>query len=408
MKLPKPSIPNRPKLKQTGLCRALLWLPVYAWLLYLLVMLFLPPKQRHVGILLLLLGLSLYTVSRGFEFFLRASRLFRRIHALRNDREVYPTDFRCRSEAEDLIFTRCEHWGDRSTVRQADGKVCMFQRSRRCFSLSHSFSEERILLYTTDHLRSEDFQHILSDARKRSATAKDGIPHLSIAEEKPLPRRRLVAVIVLSDEVEDSVKALALQRVRWIGFSAVLPCVIDCGSGNCYLDGSDGYRSTELFSVREKMQTLAIVKDSVFGGKLPVTPTDEALCIDGYSVEDSFWSYLAREWKKAEHTPLFSHLTPEESESGRALRTLRHGEISIGEYGIYCKLYERLAICRYEADENDPKLLTLRMEDRWELKRLVPWEVKHRKMKEKDRKEALRQMKAALLAGGYRIQNPKS
>lgn len=93
------------------------------------------------------------------------------------------------------------------------------------------------------------------------------------------------------------------------------------------------------------------------------------------------------------------------------LRRLNNGEVRVGEYAIYCKLQDRVAVWAYLPDEDDEKRVSLHPGDTWYYQKdvfrhsiMFRGEINRRKMKPDQIKDVDRRIRAWLTANGYCIE----
>ena len=93
------------------------------------------------------------------------------------------------------------------------------------------------------------------------------------------------------------------------------------------------------------------------------------------------------------------------------IRHLKNGEVRVGEYAIYCKLQDRVAVWTYLPDEDDEKLVSLLPGDTWyyqkESLKGIPGfrnDYNTRKMKHAQVQDVDRRIRAWLTANGYCIE----
>lgn len=93
-------------------------------------------------------------------------------------------------------------------------------------------------------------------------------------------------------------------------------------------------------------------------------------------------------------------------ETRKMLEKLSDGQVRRGEYALYCKVGERLAVCYYIPNEEDDHLIeTLLMDEKWELPRNTKTHPIRRKMKPAEQRSALQRIKSWLIAEGYCIED---
>ena len=93
------------------------------------------------------------------------------------------------------------------------------------------------------------------------------------------------------------------------------------------------------------------------------------------------------------------------------IRRLKNGVVRVGEYAIYCKLQDRVAVWAYLPDEDNEKLVSLLPGDTWyyqkeSLKGFPGFrnDYSRRKMKPAQVQDVDRRIRAWLTANGYCIE----
>lgn len=399
-----------PKLKHSVLCQILLYLPAFSfflviWLLSLL------SKRMEIGWIALLYPVSLvfsvwYLIAH-FPLFLISDALFAYIRSWKRDRLVYRCPGEPAEAVEARLARRCRLWGRRWKTSASDLNV--YYRHGVNWTSFWSGREKRIAICRTGHLDAASYRQLLGRARRELSRVPDGKHRLRRKAWSKEPRVRAYVVVILADSVDEAAKALPRMHDRAKDEFYVLPCVVDCPAGACYLDVNREYFEAGMSGRPAKNIAAAMARRLVFGGILPKEDRGTQPEYDArFDPEMSLWEY-ARTIRKE----MLDEDIESKKERKKMLRHLRDGEVRMGEGAVYCKLDGRLAEYVCLPDEDDDRLLTLLTDDCWYylpeknavLTFFVPWlrEIRRRKMKIADRKRVREMIEARLTADGWRI-----
>ncbi len=398
-----------PKLKHTVLCQFLQLIPAILWVFVLIVMAIVAPDQKPLftvgGILFIGTGVfAIWYLLHNYMFLMVTDALFNGIRQWRVDREEYIThrNGTSRQEVQRRILRRCRRWGRDAAITGTDTRiVCLRYRHSQSPTVFYSVVEKRLALCSVPHLDREIYGEITRRVCSQIRKIPDGRPLFKIGAERRAPVAQMLVIIILADSVDDTVKALARNKLSLPGTGYALPCVVECSTGKYYTDCTKEYYLAGMMGRPEKNYAADLTRKTVFGGKLPrentaarpSSPLEKDL-------EQSFWEYI-RDWKKEsrEGNEQF------EREAGRMLERLSDGQVRMGKHAVYCKMGKRVACCAFLPDEEDDKLLSLIMDDKWELPRKMKEYPLRRKMKPAEKEAAFRRIKMWLIAEGYRIED---
>ena len=399
-----------PKLKHTALCQLLLYCPVLLLVIGGFTVMFVTAGPSDevgaIGFIALLgsLVIGLIYLFSNAKLLMTSDRLFAGIRQWRIDREEYVTDANgcIREEIQSRLLRRCRLWSRLDDVTQ-EKEICLRFRHSQTPMMWYSMVEKRLVVCSVPHLDREIFRRLTKGACAQLKAIPDGRPVFKTKSERTAPVARPIVIVLLADTVDDEVRVLARKELKFPGMAGyVLPCVVECSTGKYYTDCCKKYFEQSMGSRPEKNYAADMVRRIVFSGRLP---RENAATRPPYPYrfdpEDSLWHYL-RTWDKEQKD--VDHGSKRETR--RMLEKLSAGQVRRGEYALYCKVGESLAVCYYIPDEEDDHLIeTLLLDEKWELPRNTKTHPIRRKMSAADQKAVLRRIKTWLIAEGYRIED---
>lgn len=403
-----------PKLKHPWLCQHLLYAPVYL----AFGSLFVPGILQANGIktpgwafaigFIGLMGLALWYLFHNFILLFGSDLVFSEIHTWQRDR----LEFTSRINGADgqtalrRICRRCALWGRRWEEGET-GRFIIYYKHAYSWTVYHSIIEKRIVLCQTDHLSPEQYHLLLGQARSILSRLPDGVVRFRTKQEKKAPRAYISMIVILADTVDDAVKTKARELPLNTDDACILPCVVECPMGHYYMNGGKSAYQVGMMGRPAQNYARGMARRLVFAVGLPKkNPDKRPPFADAELLEKSLWDYIRA--MKADVKELKSG---EEKERVKMLRRLNNGEVRVGEYAIYCKLQDRIAVWAYLPDEDDEKRVSLQPGDTWYYQKdvfrhsiMFRGEINRRKMKPDQIKDVDRRIRAWLTANGYCIE----
>lgn len=397
-----------PKLKHTVLCQFILYFPASAMFWYILAMMLIEDSAGAMTVVEIIgffasgaFSLWYILYPKHFLLFMTSDVLFSIIRAWQRDRLEYRT-FRnghSREEAEKHIINRCRLWGRRlnsaDTSDAANFRI-FYQRSDSGMAY-YSCIEKRIAVCSVEHLTARSYHTLISKAEYLLRQVPDGKLYLKLPWEKKAPRMYVSVIVILADRVDDEVRTLARKTRTNNETACVLPCVSECPSGTYYLDGE---RIVGMMIRPVKNYALSLLCQLVFAGRWPLKDKTQRPPTEfEYLLDMSLWQHIRKF-----NSDMRESKTGLDKERKKMFRSLRDGEVCIGEYAVFYKMGESLAECYYSPDDQDDKLISYSLNDCYYfLRNKFPYKVSKRKMKKTQIQAACRRIEEYLILNGYRI-----
>lgn len=396
-----------PKLKHTVLCHFLLYCPVLILVVGGFAGMFVLSggASNEVGaigfiVLMTSLILSLVYLFTNAQLLMSTEHLLAGIRQWRLDREEYVTDVngRTREEIERCLTHRCCMWGRKSQT-PGESNITLYYRHSQTPMVWYLIIEKRVAVCSVPHLDRALFHELTKEAADQMRDIPDGRPMFKTKEERTAPVARPGVAILLADTVDENVRSLARKEIKTQSGWILLPCVVECSTGKYYIDCTKAHHAGAR---PERNYAAAMARHIVFSGRLPrENVATRPPYPYRFDPEDSLWHYL-RTWDKEQKD--VDHGSKRETR--KMLEKLSDGQVRRGEYALYCKVGERLAVCYYVPNEKDDRLIeTLLLDEKWELPRNTKTYPIRRKMSAADQESVLRRIKTQLIVEGYRIED---
>ena len=403
-----------PKWKHPWLCQHLLYAPVYLAFCLPFVLSILQDKGikilgwASILVFISLMGLALWYLLHNFILLLGSDLLSSEIHTWQRDR----LEFTSRINGVDCetalrrICRRCALWGRRWKEGET-GRFIIYYKHAYSWTVYHSMIEKRIVLCQAGHLSLEQYHLLMGQARTILSRLPDGVVRFHTKQEKKAPRACVSMIVILADTVDEDVKTEARELPLNTDDACILPCVAECPTGHYYMNGGKSAYHVGMMGRPAQNFARGMARRLVFAVGLPKKNTDKRPPFENREMlEKSLWEYV-REIKQG----MKEEKTGEDKECVKMIRHLKNGEVRVGEYAIYCKLLDRVAVWAFLPDEDDEKLVSLLPGDTWyyqkeSLKGIHGFrnDYNRRKMKPAQVQEVDRRIRAWLTANGYCIE----
>ena len=361
-----------PKLKHTLLCAVLIYSPALMFFVFP----FFGPlfSGGYDGIFIaiwILLGIfSVFYLIRNFPFFITTDITLSTIRLWKKDRlwVEFDRDGINRQSMERKLLRRIRRRGRevRSTSLVTPQPLCLCRRHAVSWTVFWSSVEKFYTLYSVGYLDADGYRSIM-----RAVEANAKVPPRGRMPFDKRKRKAPVAsagvVVILADRVAEEISAI-LRRQHTYHESCHLACVADFSVGRCYFDGMGEPYLAGMTGKPVKNMAIALLRRTVFGGRLPKRGSDncppEPFPDGELSVEMSLWDYI-RSFR-------------EEMANGRRrdkaiYRKLKDGEVLLQDDVLYCRLGERGVSFFVETDgeeqESGEGVIEVLMEDSWEYPR---------------------------------------
>ena len=354
-----------PKLKHTLLCAVLIYSPALMFFVFP----FFGPlfSGGYDGIFIaiwILLGIfSVFYLIRNFPFFITTDITLSTIRLWKKDRlwVEFDRDGINRQSMERKLLRRI-----RRTSLVTPQPLCLCRRHAVSWTVFWSSVEKFYTLYSVGYLDADGYRSIM-----RAVEANAKVPPRGRMPFDKRKRKAPVAsagvVVILADRVAEEISAI-LRRQHTYHESCHLACVADFSVGRCYFDGMGEPYLAGMTGKPVKNMAIALLRRTVFGGRLPKRGSDncppEPFPDGELSVEMSLWDYI-RSFR-------------EEMANGRRrdkaiYRKLKDGEVLLQDDVLYCRLGERGVSFFVETDgeeqESGEGVIEVLMEDSWEYPR---------------------------------------
>lgn len=224
-------------------------------------------------------------------------------------------------------------------------------KSSRSFTVYARAIEKTIAVYHVDFLDPDSYRKIIDSAQATYLSLKDSVKHRFLEPDiKKAPLNRVIVIVIFAKSV-DAVFASDLgERVGKNGGdgydASVLPCVVDLGSRYCFFDARKEIYNGFQYPVKNR--GIKLIRRYLFGGRLPVEPSDfPAEPGGGFDPEMTVWAFVRR----VKHD-----LIDEEREAKKRYGLMKNGDVVCGDGVVYVKLHDRAIMTLIETDEESRKV----------------------------------------------------
>ena len=339
---------KNPRIKRANLCRAIIFLKII--LIFTIPIVFACSFRIENSLLnavVVLAGLvpGLFTAVYVLKNYTYLMMVDFGLSMIRNHLRARKSYIPAGGFSETKILSRAERFGKScEPVAASPRPESLRYRSNAPMTVWSSGIERIIAVFRTDILDRDVYLGIISSARANSKALKGRKKHRFLDKtQKGMDLDRITVIIILAKAVDG--KFGEGLRDRIIKDSAdgkegcLMPCVIDLACGRCVFDGiADPFLG---FGYPVKNRGLRMIRKMVFGGKLPLSTSPDAVELpEGWDAEESLWHFLRREKKE---------LVLDEKNERMTFEGMKHGDV-IEEGGclIYVKFEEHGLSLWYE------------------------------------------------------------
>ncbi len=393
-----------PKLKHGLACLLFLLSPLILALVFMFVWLIASGETldgcSYTVDLIVVLGCGAvisFLISKNLGLYLAVDGIIEIVDIWKKARMYYETDCngKDRKTAEDKILRRMKFFSREQEICVSEITPAAVRRScRYCMTTDYRAIEKMSMIYSVSELDEKNYQTIMTSA-KRNIRKAHREPKNSIFEDKEqrkAPVAVSTAVIILADRISDKIPELVMKK-QSSPVGEMLVCVCDMSIGRYYFDSE---REPYILGIIKPEKNFAFdtVKRLVFRGRLPLRGNDNYVLVTEEHKkaqelsETVLWDFI-REFRE--------EMADADKEQKKIAESLGADEVLLVDEEIYCKLGECVTSCPAEADEKDPKKLTVYLIDQW----FYP---KKRTMSKKDMSAVERLMEKHLTAEGYRVK----
>lgn len=291
---------NHPKLKHPRLCRILTYVVVIGtWLLPIFIAFHFPvPDMIQVIVLFAsLIGLIIYIV-KNFVILMMMDMLLASLSCYRSARTLYHLQSSRTAEAIRSSILRFGIQCEPTAIKPAPS--ALQYKFSNPLTIYNSGIERVIAAYEVDFLSREIYRNIFSSAKtnSKSLIGKKKAIFLD-SQQKKQPLHRVTVVLILAHKIDPAISQelydLVCKQCGDEQENCFVPCIVDMERHTCVFNC---VRVPYVgFSYAVKNRGIRIIKNSVFGGSLPLSEDHTLLPIKDYDPEMSLWDL----WRDLHH-----------------------------------------------------------------------------------------------------------
>lgn len=225
--------------------------------------------------------------------------------------------------------------------------------------------EKVIAAYEVDLLNREVYRSIFSSAKRNSMTliGKKNALFLD-REQKKQPLHRVTVILILAHKVDlemiPSMCEIVCKQCGDENEDCLVPCVVDLEHHTCV------FICLRLpyvgFGYPVKNRGIRIIKNRVFGGRLPLTNEYTISSIEDADPETSLWEF----WRELHH-----EMVGAERKTKRQFESMAEREISMVGDILYLK-WDQRGICQIVELDEDKKLAKVESATHWAYPKMQP------------------------------------
>lgn len=354
-----------PKLKKPVTTMVIMYLPVVMPFIlvsaYLLI--FTDGEMNPVRIFALLgsLVFSLIFALKNFALYLAADVILQEIYVWQKARQYFESDINGRDlkTAEKIISRRCRFFGKEIEPTAKHENLIFFRLSRKNSStINWSRTDKSFLVYSVPYLDEKNYNEILNSARAYiKAENKPFKPTIfTDKRQRESPVCKCSVILIMAERVSPYVFEKAVKCTQNEYDGCFMPCVAELSTGRYYFDS---LKEAILTATTQKNKTVSLIKQLVFGGKLPLKNNDKMLpCeIDDEFFEMTLWDFI-KFYKKS--------VKESDEETARFINKMKVDEVKFDESFVFYKMEKKTAVLMAIEDEENEKKLVLILDAEYE------------------------------------------
>ena len=392
---------NRLRLKNPTLCQLALYAPALSFFAVILMgipMLAISEALRWLW-LVLFIGSAVFSIwylLRHMMLFLGSDILFSTVRFWKRDRLWYPVEecFKNRAAAEAKVLAGFQG----KALEPADQllqPVLLGQQNGISWTLHYRGIEKNTMVYSVSELDQKTYEQVMASARAnlRNIRIPDHAFVSTDSRQKNKTAATATAVVILADQVHAGVTEKIRQTVSGVR-GCMLPCAVDCSSGKCWFDGMGTAYMLSMAPKPEKNYAQDILRDLLFGGRLPLIGAGPMLPFPVKSCSpDMTLGELLSLYRGAYGVEFLVSLKLGEK---WVTAKMKNGDTLLHKGKLYCKLHKKVAELVTETDLNDSGNIRIILPEYW----CLP---KQNKTSKEDRQRIQKQAVEWLEKQGYRV-----
>lgn len=353
-----------PRIKNAMLCQIILmsamiagtFLPTVAFIMLI-------PTLELIGVILMVAwcALAVYLLIRYFPVIFAADVILDTIHCHNTAGKRFPLPYNySRKKLQKAISKFGKGYEAEPNKPLPDEVRYKFSSPQTVYS---SGIEKIVLSYSTDFLDKTGYTEIFRSA-EGNVRALTGTKKALFLDkvQKSAPLNRVTVVFIFAKSIDEAFRKGIYETVckkDGDGFEkSFLPCIIDEEAGFCVFNS---IRIPYMgFAYPVKNRGIRIIRNFVFGGRLPLADEDDVVLpagdIDGMDLENtSLWEFIKK---------LHYEFVGKEKENKKRFSAMQNGEVILdGEYVF--AMWEDRGVCLLAQTDEEKKHITVERIHKW-------------------------------------------
>lgn len=339
--------------------------------------------------------MSLVILFAKFSFYTFADDLLGTINMWQKSRQWYESDINGADieTAKKRIIQRSSRLGKICVPANNYETPVLIRYARKpATTVRNSKIDKFFFIYSVDYLDEEKYRNILSSSKANiKALFKPFSPTIfTNKNQRNSPVGRCCVLIILAESVSPYVIEKASKCIMKKHEGCTVPCVIDLSVERYYFDSLKLHFEIGAEERPFKNHCISMIKQSVFGGKLPLKNNDRMLekNFDSDFLEMTLWEFMRREKS-------FDKEADKEIEE--TANKLEDNEVFLEEENlVYYKFNNKIICFLVLLDEENSKKLNVVLDNKYEIPR-------KEKISVSDMNNIKDRIKDELTAKGYEI-----